>query len=236
MDLTEEQLKNSVIYLGCGLDFTPLTLFSDESDFFIFVDWNWYCWSLTREQCIETFTSKQIPEKKHQGLFRPLSGAGMKDRIDEECERKDWGLKEDITKKFDELNRRHNYDLEIVDEGRSVPLETIGFDANFGWPDNFQLTAQEQQDIDQNDTNQWAQQCTIRLGEKRLEMLFVCAEGLTAYSALFSSGKIAPKILVTDDVGMMGYTPLDDPNGITKRSLDCCVAKPLSWIHGGGKR
>ena len=246
MDLTQDQLKNSVSYPACDLDFTPLVLLSDVSDFFIYADWNFDCWSQSKEQYREKLTSKlnrprelpsrqdvPIPQKpkKIAHIFQPqdvITRIETNLNVAEASDREDWGLRGSIIEKISTLNEQDGGDLEFVDDSCSVPLEAIGMDGNPQWPDKFQ----PQEGMLHHNKDQWAQQFTIQSGSKRLKMLCVCAEGLTAYTALFSSGKIAPKILVTVNAGC-GYERLENAGGVAKEFLNCCDAEPLLWVRGG---
>lgn len=77
---------------------------------------------------------------------------------------------------------------------------------------------------------------TLEYDNRTIYLTHINAEALTIYSYLFQSGHIAPEILINVNSGAGlggGFVKFEDPDGITKRFLSCCEAKPLIWIRGG---
>jgi len=65
----------------------------------------------------------------------------------ESNERKDWGLKGEIIEKLEIMNsqRRAKSTLELLDDGRAVPVKEIAVSKTPKWPRGFEMSPDEQQ-------------------------------------------------------------------------------------------
>ena len=188
MNLTQDQLENSVFYPSCGDDLTPIELLSSISNTFIYCDWN----------------------VRFYNQFRNT------------------------------IESRKNFD--VLDAHDSI------IDINHqpdNYPPKFYLTEKEQnrrqQKLAENDLVSNYSQCSqyvLISGDKEVNLIHIRAEALATYCHLFQSGRIAPKFLINVNSGAGlggGFVCFEDPKGITRRFLKCCVANPLIWIRGGMK-
>jgi hypothetical protein len=111
-------------------------------------------------------------------------------------------------------------------------LNTIGIGNTIQWPDGFQLTLEEQENYDEmnlSEEKQWAQECTFLVSNREVKMLFIRAEGLATYCALFKSGKIAPRVFVETSYGMVRWcNSLMDP---FTRLFKVCDKQPGRIIY-----
>jgi len=254
----DEELKKSVYYPGCGTDFEPLLLFP-ESSLFIYVDYFYDCWSQSREEYLRKVSADaeeapmQIQERPEQGdaqeyannfrnLFQPISPQEYQDRIEnhirevEASRRVDWGLKGEILEALERLNPH----LTLVDDGRLIPPGEIGIGEEPQWPAGFAMLPEEHQRWEETMANitPWAHEFRIAWQTRLLRVLYICGEGLATYCALFNSGEIAPRVLVTIrtfGLGAGGWCNLEDPNGITDRLLRACEERPELWVRRRGQ-
>jgi len=253
MHYSEEELKKSVYYPASWLDVRPIFEFYKETNFFIYVDWMPIYWSETKADYVkrksaemrETLCKIEEAERPRvvqpvktntfDKIFQPMTAKEYRHIMENQIQeveadpRDDWGLRGKIIEEMAKSNEQGDYDLALVDDGRFIPLEEIGLGDAPQWPDGLQLEPAERERYErmsQENTLRWAREFTISNREQQLKMLYICAEGLTAYFGLFKSGAIAPKILVLTNSFGPGANGWGDLREIFEHVLKFCQERP----------
>ena len=179
-------LKRSLFFPACGLDFEPLLRFSNLCDTFVYADWN-------------------LAPGEVETAVRNL-GCGLR----------------------------------LEGEPRVVQREELGGNAAF--PMGFRLSADESGSYQRRmhevsaPRDPWAREFRLCrcFGDvtRELTLIYVAAEGLATYTAMYGQHNIAPVAVCTIQSGGNGWTRLEQPGGAMERLIETYEERPRLWIRG----